>query len=539
MSKRLLVFVFAFLPVTFLQAQQKVIQLYDGPAPGSESWNWKEGENDNNQWQTKVVYNITKPTLTIFQPEAGKANGTAVIIAPGGGFHALSINSEGFDVAKWLVQKGVTCFVLKYRLIHVLSNDPTAEFAGKMGKKEFDEDVTKVLPLCIADGRNAIAYVRNHAVEYNLDANKIGIMGFSAGGTVASSTLFNYTKENRPDFAAPVYPFFPSNMIGDIANDAPPIFIVAATDDGFGLAPHSVELYNKWLSTKHDAELHLYARGNHGFGMKKQNLPTDNWIERFNDWLGVQGLLTKKVSNPLFDIYQKKELATGDGKTLSYRILLPENYDKTKKYPVVLFLHGSGERGSDNEKQLTHGAKLFIADSNRKSFPAIVIFPQCPSDSSWSSVKFDRSKTPLSFSFDYTMAQTWAMKAVINLLKQVSSEEGADQSRIYITGLSMGGFGTFEAVYQYPNIFAAAMPICGGGDTEHYDKRVKKIPFWIFHGAADAVVNVENSRAMVKKLQSLHLSVKYNEYPGVNHNSWDNAFAEPDYLSWMFSQKRK
>ena len=129
-----------------LTAQQKVVSLYDGPAPGSESWNWSEAENDNNSWQTKVVYNVTKPTLTVFVPEADKANGTAVIIAPGGGFHALSINSEGLDVAKWLVQKGVTCFVLKYRLVHVLSNDPTAEFAGKMGKKEFDDDVGKVFP---------------------------------------------------------------------------------------------------------------------------------------------------------------------------------------------------------------------------------------------------------------------------------------------------------------------------------------------------------------------------------------------------------
>ena len=189
----------SFLIITFLtvNAQQKVVTLYDGPAPGSENWTWNEAENDNNSWQTKVVYNVTKPTLTVFVPEADKTNGTAVIIAPGGGFHALSINSEGLDVAKWLVQKGVTCFVLKYRLVHVLSNDPTAEFAAKMGKKEFDDDVTRVMPLVIADGRNAIAYVRKHVAEYNLDANRIGIMGFSAGGTVTSSTLFNYTKPQQ------------------------------------------------------------------------------------------------------------------------------------------------------------------------------------------------------------------------------------------------------------------------------------------------------------------------------------------------------
>jgi len=248
-------------------------------------------------------------------------------------------------------------------------------------------------------------------------------------------------------------------------------------------------------------------------------------------------LLCFAASAQDFSLFEKQQY-NESGKMLPYRILYPEHYDKSKKYPLVLFLHGAGERGSDNEIQLTHGGKLFLADSNRKNFPCIVLFPQCPTDSSWGSVKVDRTKTPLSFSFDYTMPQTWAMKAVIDLTQHIASTESVDKSRIYISGLSMGGFGTFEAVYQYPKLFAVAMPICGGGDTVHYNKRVKKIPFWIFHGDADAVVNVENSRAMVRTLESLHARVKYSEYHGVNHNSWDNAFAEPTYLSWMFSHKK-
>ena len=539
MKKRCACIVLTVFLNTFLFAQQKVVPLYDGPAPGSETWNWNEAENDNNSWQTKVVYNVTKPTLTVFVPEADKANGTAVIIAPGGGFHALSINSEGLDVAKWLVQKGVTCFVLKYRLVHVLSNDPTAEFAGKMGKKEFDDDVSKVMPLVIADGRNAIAWVRKHAAEYKIEADRVGIMGFSAGGTVASSTLFGYTKENRPDFAAPIYPFFPSAMIGTVATDAPPIFIVTATDDGFGLAPHSIDLYNKWLSTKHDAELHMYARGNHGFGMRKQNLPTDNWIERFYEWLGVQGLLTKKNVDHALDVYEKKEFVFAEGKTLPYRILYPANYDKTKKYPLLLFLHGAGERGKDNEKQLAWGSKLFITDENRKNFPAIVVFPQCPEESFWAVTKIDRSTTPLKIEFDYTAEPNWPLAAANELVKKISKEESVDKSRIYISGLSMGGMGTFESVYRYPDIYAAALPICGGGDVNHYDKRVAKVPFWVFHGAADAVVNVKLSQEMVEKLKSLKAEVRYSEYPGVNHDSWKNAFAEPDYLSWILLHKKK
>ncbi len=523
-----------------VNAQQKVIQLYDGPAPGSESWTWNEAENDKNMWQTKVVYNVSKPTLTVFAPDADKANGTALIIAPGGGFHALSINSEGYDVAKWLVQKGITCFVLKYRLVHCLTNDPVAEFMSKLGKKEFEDESGKLIPLAVADTRNAIAYVRKHAAEYSIATDRIGIMGFSAGGTVTSASLFNYTKENRPDFAAPIYPYFPSTMHGTVAGDAPPIFIVTATDDGFGLAPNSVDLYSKWIANKKDAEMHLYAKGNHGFGMRKQNLPTDNWIDRFYEWMGVQGLLAKKApANTAFDIYQKKEFVFADGKTLPYRILYPENYDKTKKYPLILFLHGAGERGNDNEKQLTHGAKLFLKDENRKNFPAIIVFPQCPSESFWAVTKIDRNVQPYKIDFDYTAEANWPLLAANELVRKLSNEEGVNKSKIYITGLSMGGMGTFESVYRNPDLYAAALPICGGGDINHYNKKIAKTAFWVFHGDADPTVDVKLSREMVDKLKSLKAEVKYSEYPGVKHNSWDNAFAEAEYLSWMFGHKKK
>jgi predicted peptidase len=539
MKKQLFFHCFTILLSSLLIAQQKVIQLYDGPAPGSENWTWTEAENDNNQWKTKVVYNVSRPTLTVFSPVTGKANGTAVIIAPGGAFHALSINSEGFDVAKWLVEKGITCFVLKYRLARSLTTDPVAEVMAKWGNKEFENENKAVIPLEIADGRAAIAYIRKHAAEYNLDVNRIGIMGFSAGGTVTSSTLYNYTKENRPDFAAPIYPFFPTEMHGVIPNDAPPIFIVTASNDGLGLAPHSIDLYSKWIAAKHDADLHLYARGDQGFGMRKQNLPTDNWIERFYDWLGVQNLLSKKVVDNALDIYEKKEFIFAEGKVLPYRILYPENYDKNKKYPLILFLHGAGERGNDNEKQLTHGAKLFIKAENRKNFPAIVVFPQCPAESFWAVTKVDRTVQPIKFGFDYNETANWPLTAANDLVKKLVKEEGVDNSKVYIAGLSMGGMGTFESVFRNPELYAAALPICGGGDVNHYDKRILRTAFWMFHGAADAVVNVKLSQEMVEKLKTLKAEVKYSEYPGVNHNSWDNAFAEKDFLSWMFSHKKK
>src|SRR5690606_11552186 len=167
--------------------------------------------------------------------------------APGGAFHALSIDSEGFHVAEWLAKKGVTCFVLKYRLARSFTTEPTTEVMRKWGSEEFDKAVNAVIPMAISDGRTAIEYVRKHAREFDVLPNRDGIMGFSAGGTVAAGSLFDYSHSNRPDFCAPVYPFFPKEMIGEIKKDAPPLFVLAATNDGLGLAPHSADLYSAWL----------------------------------------------------------------------------------------------------------------------------------------------------------------------------------------------------------------------------------------------------------------------------------------------------
>jgi len=208
MLKRLLP-CFTFFICIHSFAQQKIIQLYDGAAPGSETWTWNEATSDSNIWHTRLVYNVTHPTLTVFTPDSAANTGTAVIICPGGAFYALSINSEGFDVAQWLVKKGITCFVLKYRLAHSLTTEPAKEVTAKWGKKEFFDEMQAIMPLAIADGKNAIAYVRGHAAEYNILPDHIGIMGFSAGGTVTASAAFNYTEENKPDFVAPIYAFSP------------------------------------------------------------------------------------------------------------------------------------------------------------------------------------------------------------------------------------------------------------------------------------------------------------------------------------------
>jgi len=236
---------------------------------------------------------VTKPTLTVFKPAPEQKNGTAVVVCPVGGFMALSITSEGNDVAKYLAAKGVTAFVLKYRLAHT-GADATQEFATLISdRQKFEETIGKIIPLPIADGLAAVAYVRQHASEWGISPERIGIMGFSAGGMVAVGVGFRYTPESRPAFVAPIYAAAARFKDTAVRGDAPPMFIAAATDDQLGLAPDSVLLYEKWTSAHKPAELHMFAKGGHGFGMRKQNLPTDHWIDRFAEWVDLQGWLKK------------------------------------------------------------------------------------------------------------------------------------------------------------------------------------------------------------------------------------------------------
>lgn len=274
---------------------QKIIPLYPGKAPGAEKWDWQEAEMYSDQWQTRIVYNVSKPTLTAYLPPPAMANGTAVVICPGGAFHALSIDSEGIDVAKWLNKKGVAAFVLKYRLVKSNTDDPVKELSAKMAEgQRFDEDNAKLIPLAINDGLEAIRYVRKNASEFKVDPDRIGIIGFSAGGTVTAGVAYQGKGDTRPAFAAPIYAYLPPSMKEAVVpENAPPMFIAAASDDQLHLAPHSIALYNQWLVAKAPVEMHMYATGGHGFGMRTQYLPSDAWIDRFGEWLEAQGLFTR------------------------------------------------------------------------------------------------------------------------------------------------------------------------------------------------------------------------------------------------------
>lgn len=274
-------------------AQNKVVQIYEGAVPGTESWDWQEGIQEGSSWKTQVVYNVAKPSLTIFAPDPAIANGTSVVICPGGGFVALAMGNEGYDVAKWLVKKGITCFVLKYRLAHINTTDAVKYFNDAIHDR--DEEKLKnqqsAIPYSIADGKAAIKYVRAHAADFNINPNKIGIVGFSAGGTVAASAAFNYTAENKPNFVAPIYAYFPKAMQGKVEDDAPALFLAVAANDPLNLQPHSVDLFTTWNSSKKDAELHVFNQGGHGFGMRVQHTTSDTWIERFADWMKVKELI--------------------------------------------------------------------------------------------------------------------------------------------------------------------------------------------------------------------------------------------------------
>ena len=272
---------------------QQTIPLYAGTPPGSGAETYPEKQYFSKAWNTEVVTNVTKPTLTVFQPSPELKNGTSVIVCPGGGFMALSIASEGTEVAQYLVQRGITAFVLRYRLVQT-GEDATQEFVTAVAdRQKFSEMTGKVVPLAVADGIAAVSYVRQHAAEYGISPDRVGIMGFSAGGAVTAGTAYQYAPESRPAFVAPIYPAASRFQDLPVPADAPPMFLVVASDDQFHLVPDSIALYEKWTAAHKSAELHIYAKGGHGFGMRPHGLPTDHWIDRFAEWMEMQGWMKK------------------------------------------------------------------------------------------------------------------------------------------------------------------------------------------------------------------------------------------------------
>lgn len=231
-------------------------------------------------------------------------------------------------------------------------------------------------------------------------------------------------------------------------------------------------------------------------------------------------------------LFEHCKITEGDV-TLNYRKYIPEVQDG-EKLPLLIFLHGAGERGDDNEKQLTNSSVMphYFKDEIVNNFKAAVIAPQCPDEKQWVDTPWDKGD----YSLD-EVGQTVFIKLAAKVIKELIKEDFIDENRVYVTGVSMGGYGTWNIIMNYPCLFAAAAPICGGADSTKADL-VKDIPIRSYHGGDDFVVPTSGSRQMVSAVQIAGGNIKYKEYPGCGHNAWDNAYSEPDFFSWMFSQKK-
>lgn len=286
------VFLFFFLIGYSVSAfSQEIIQLYSGKAPGSESWDWTEKEITpfpNN----RMLYNVSEPVLLHYPAPKDKATGTSIIVAPGGAFHVLSIDNEGIRVAEWLNSLGIEAFVLKYRLVKSETDNPFATLIPLMNNKDkLDSINAPVVELAKNDGIEAMKYVRSNAAKLGIDPGKIGFMGFSAGGTVTMSVMLSAAEEWKPDFIAPIYLYKKAVVGKDMPKKETPIFIAVATDDGLGLLPHSIELYQEWVAAKQPAELHAFEKGDHGFGFAPKGTTSDMWTQNFENWLKKRKLI--------------------------------------------------------------------------------------------------------------------------------------------------------------------------------------------------------------------------------------------------------
>ncbi len=232
--------------------------------------------------------------------------------------------------------------------------------------------------------------------------------------------------------------------------------------------------------------------------------------------------LVPRVSAQTVDDFEARTYTHG-GFTLPYRLWVPADYDPNQAYPLVLFLHGSGERGTDNRLQLTgQTAELvFVRPENQAQWPCFMMAPQCPLNDSWSNIDGPYPTKP--------------MHRTLKVIAQLMNEFNIDPNRLYITGLSMGGFGTWDTITRYPGLFAAAVPIASGCDPNLAPLCVNT-PIWAFHGAADTTVPVQEDRNMIAAIIAAGGDPMYTEYPGAGHvQSWNLAYAEPDLLPWLFS----
>lgn len=243
------------------------------------------------------------------------------------------------------------------------------------------------------------------------------------------------------------------------------------------------------------------------------------------------------AQNPSESAYAKAVFETKKGK-LPYRILTPKNLDSSKKYPLILFLHGSGERGNDNQLQLKHGASFFASDSIRSNYEAFVVFPQCDLEGKWTDYKLDGEGQERKVIFNVRNPRNKQQLLLEALLEYLIANQAIDPARLYIGGLSMGGMGTLDFIKNNPKTFAAAFAICGGTHLKAA-RKIKNTPLWLFHGEDDMVIPVKYSKQLYEVLTAMKAQAKLTLYPDTGHDSWTQTFTEPDLLPWLFSHAKK
>jgi predicted peptidase len=247
---------------------------------------------------------------------------------------------------------------------------------------------------------------------------------------------------------------------------------------------------------------------------------------------GMTVTVEAESPNQLMQRFEAHVFTDAQGKTLPYRLLKPKNLDPTKSYPLVLFFHGAGERGTDNLAQIRNGAFFFATNSIMEKYPCFVVAPQCPTDKRWVEVNWDADAHVM------PVAPSEPMRLTLLLLDALQHEYKVDARRLYVTGLSMGGFGTWDIIARRPALFAAAVPVCGGGD-EATAEAIKKVPIWAFHGDQDGAVKTTRSRHMIEALRKVDAHPKYTELLNVGHNAWDFAYCSSDMYEWLFAQHKK
>lgn len=263
------------LALSYSAHAQQTVNVWPGIAPGSENWKQTERTVKNTPMQT-VIFNVVKPTLTVFLPEKGKANGTGIIVAPGGACIALAIDYEGLDVAHWLQQRGFATFVLKYRLM---------EKKGEGIPADLNED--EACKYGMQDAIQAVKVVRQHAAEWDISSERLGFIGFSAGAMVGSAATLQTDSAARPNFTAFIYGG-PFGAMPQIPPKLPPIFMAWAQDDDIA-AGTMTRFYQALRAAGNKPEAHIYSAGGHGFASKKQGPSSVHWKEEFYYWLQAEG----------------------------------------------------------------------------------------------------------------------------------------------------------------------------------------------------------------------------------------------------------